>query len=275
MRDVIIGQYYPGESVVHRLDPRVKLMGTLVFIVLIFLVENFIGYALTSLFLFGIICIADIPFSKLLRGIRGILMILILSALFNLFLTPGHALVKIGFLKITSAGVIRATHLIIRLISLIIATSIMTLTTKPNDLTDGLEKSFGFLNVIHFPVHAIAMIMSLALRFIPTLMEESDKIKRAQMARGADFESGNIIVRAKSMIPILIPLFVSSIMKASGLAQAMDARCYNGEKRTKLNPLKYAKRDALGYCVLVVAIAAVILVNIIVKKHLGNTWVCF
>lgn len=275
MRDVTIGQYYPGESIVHRLDPRVKLFATLVLVVMLFVVDNFIGFGFVAIVIGVIIALARLPFGKLLRGVRGILLILIFSAVLNMFFTPGHALIKIGIIKITGAGLVRACYLIVRLVLLVIATSIMTLTTKPTDMADGLEKAFGFLKVIKFPVHEIAMIMSLALRFIPTLMDETEKIKKAQMARGADFESGNILVRAKSMVPILVPLFVSSIMKADGLAQAMDARCYNGGKRTKLNPLKYRGADLVSYLCSLCFIAAVISINYVVNKYLGNTPICF
>lgn len=276
MSEFTIGQYYPENSIIHRLDPRVKLFGTLVFIVMLFVVNNFIGFGLMALYLFVVVKISRIPFRKVLKGVRGIIIILIISALLNIFFTPGkHEVAHWWIFTITSEGLVRSAYLVVRLILLVLSTSVMTLTTKPNDLSDGLEKALGFLKVIRVPVHEIAMIMSLALRFIPTLMEETERIKKAQMARGADFESGNMLKRAKSLIPILIPLFVSSIKRAVNLAQAMEARCYNGGNRTKLHPLKYKKRDAMSYVFCGVIIASVIVVNVVVVKFLGNTFVVF
>ncbi len=276
MSEFTIGQYYPENSIIHRLDPRVKLFGTLVFIVMLFVVNNFIGFGLMALYLFVVVKMSRIPFRKVIKGVRGIIIILIISALLNIFFTPGkHEVAHWWIFTITSEGLVRSAYLVVRLVLLVLSTSVMTLTTKPNDLSDGLEKALGFLKVIRVPVHEIAMIMSLALRFIPTLMEETERIKKAQMARGADFESGNMLKRAKSLIPILIPLFVSSIKRAVNLAQAMEARCYNGGNRTKLHPLKYKKRDAMSYVFCGVIIASVIVVNVVVVKFLGNTFVVF
>ncbi len=275
MSDFTIGQYYPENSIIHRLDPRVKLFGTLVFIVMLFVVNNFIGFGLMALYLFAIVKMSRIPFRKVVKGVRGIIIILVISALLNMFFTPGKTVAHWWIFKITDEGLIRSAYLVIRLILLVLSTSVMTLTTKPNDLSDGLEKSLGFLKVIRVPVHEIAMIMSLALRFIPTLMEETERIKKAQMARGADFETGNMFRRAKSLVPILIPLFVSSIKRAVNLAQAMEARCYHGGNRTKLHPLKYKRRDALSYAFCGVIIASVIVVNVLAVKFLGNTFVVF
>ena len=276
MSEFTIGQYYPENSIIHRLDPRVKLFGTLVFIVMLFVVNNFIGFGLMALYLFVVVKMSRIPFRKVIKGVRGIIILLIISALLNIFFTPGkHEVAHWWIFTITSEGLVRSAYLVVRLVLLVLSTSVMTLTTKPNDLSDGLEKALGFLKVIRVPVHEIAMIMSLALRFIPTLMEETERIKKAQMARGADFESGNMLKRAKSLIPILIPLFVSSIKRAVNLAQAMEARCYNGGNRTKLHPLKYKKRDAMSYIFCGVIIASVIVVNVVVVKFLGNTFVVF
>ena len=233
MVDITIGQYYPEDSVIHKLDPRVKLFGTLVFVVMVFMINNVIGYGLITLFLGIVIKMSKVPFKKMMKGIRGI----ILSVVFNIFLTPGDVIVHFLIFTITKQGIIKGVYMAIRLVLLVVGTSVMTLTTTPNDLADGLEKSFGILNVIKFPVHEIAMVMSLALRFIPTLMEETDKITKAQKARGASFDTGNILQRAKSLIPILIPLFVSSIRRAADLATAMEARCYHGGERTKMKPL--------------------------------------
>lgn len=262
MSEVTLGQYYPGNSIIHRLDPRVKLFATLVFIVLLFITNNILGFGLLAIVLAAAVIASEVPFVKLLKGIRGILFILIFSAIFNLFLTDGIILVHVGVFKITDQGIYRAVFIAVRLIFLVIGTSIMTLTTTPNNLADGLEKAFSFLKVIKFPVHEMAMMMSLALRFIPTLIEETDKIKKAQVARGADFESGNIFRRAKSLIPILIPLFISSIKRAVNLAQAMEARCYNGGNRTKLHPLQYKTRDAVGYVCCFALTAVTVCLNI-------------
>lgn len=256
MANITIGQYYPENSIIHKLDPRVKLFGTMVMIVLLFMIKNVWGYAFFTVFMAMIIKVSRVPFGKLLRGVRGILFILLFSAVLNVFLTPGHVLVEFWMITITKEGLIKGGFIAVRLIYLVICTSIMTLTTTPNDLADGLEKAFGFLKAIKFPVHEIAMIMSLALRFIPTLMEETDKITKAQKARGAQFDTGNIIQKAKSLIPILIPLFISSIRRALDLATAMEARCYHSGKRTKMKPLKYVKRDyfAYGSCFVMMAV---------------------
>ena len=263
MADITIGQYYPENSIIHRLDPRVKLFATLVLVVMLFVTHNLIGFAIITVFLAGIIRASRVPFKKMLKGIRGIVLILVLSAVFNIFLTPGEVLAKFWSLTITKEGLIKAAYISVRLLYLVICTSIMTLTTTPNDLSDGLEKSFGFLKVFHFPVHEIAMIMALALRFIPTLMEEAEKITKAQKARGADFGGKGIIKKAKSVLPILIPLFVSSIRRALDLATAMEARCYHGGKRTKMKPLKYEKRDFVAYISIFIFIAIIIGTNIL------------
>lgn len=260
MANITIGQYYPENSVIHKLDPRVKLAGTMICIIVLFQINTIVGYGLFTIFMAAVIKASKIPFMKLLKGVRGILFILLFSVVLNIFMTKGEILLEIGFLTVTKEGLIKALYISVRLIYLIICTSIMTLTTTPNDLSDGLEKAFGFLKVVKFPVHEIAMIMSLALRFIPTLMEETDKITKAQKARGASFDTGNILQKAKSLIPILIPLFISSLRRAIDLATAMEARCYHGGNRTKMKPLKYAKRDAIGYalslCMIVVVIGA-------------------
>ena len=260
MANITIGQYYPENSIIHKLDPRVKLAGTMICIIVLFQINTIVGYGLFTIFMAAVIKASKIPFMKLLKGVRGILFILLFSVVLNIFMTKGEILLEIGFLTVTKEGLIKALYISVRLIYLIICTSIMTLTTTPNDLSDGLEKAFGFLKVVKFPVHEIAMIMSLALRFIPTLMEETDKITKAQKARGASFDTGKILQKAKSLIPILIPLFISSLRRAIDLATAMEARCYHGGNRTKMKPLKYAKRDAIGYalslCMIVVVIGA-------------------
>ena len=266
MVDITIGQYYPEDSVIHKLDPRVKLFGTLVFVVMVFMINNVIGYGLITLFLGIVIKMSKVPFKKMMKGIRGIIFIMLLSVVFNIFLTPGDVIVHFLIFTITKQGIIKGVYMAIRLVLLVVGTSVMTLTTTPNDLADGLEKSFGILNVIKFPVHEIAMVMSLALRFIPTLMEETDKITKAQKARGASFDTGNILKRAKSLIPILIPLFVSSIRRAADLATAMEARCYHGGERTKMKPLSYNRHDAYAYVVCFLIIAIILGTNFMVNN---------
>lgn len=265
MADITIGQYYPANSIIHRLDPRIKLFGTMLFILCLFLANNLIGYLIITVALFVVTGMTKVPFKRLIKGLRGILLILIISAGCNLFfINTGKVLLELSFIKITSDGLIRTCYIAVRLIYLVIGTSVMTLTTKPGDLADGLEKSFGFLKKIRFPVHEMAMMMSLALRFIPTLMEETDKIIKAQKARGADFESGNIFRRIKNLIPILIPLFISAINRAWDLANAMEARCYSGGKRTKLKPLKYDRNDRIAYLLFCIYFFVIVLSDIAV-----------
>ena len=262
MANITIGQYYPENSIIHKLDPRVKLFGTMVLIVLLFMIKNVWGYALFTVFMAAIIKASKVPFGKLLRGVRGILFILLFSAVLNVFLTPGHVLVEFWMITITKEGIIKGGVIAVRLIYLVICTSIMTLTTTPNNLADGLEKAFGFLKVIKFPVHEISMIMSLALRFIPTLVEEIDKITAAQKSRGADMESGNVIKRIKALVPVIIPLFISSFSWARELADAMECRCYRGgEGRTKMKVAKLQSRDYIAFIIFAVLIALVCYFN--------------
>jgi energy-coupling factor transport system permease protein len=274
MADITIGQYYPENSIIHKMDPRVKLFGTMVFIILLFNINNFLGYGVITMFMALVIKASKVPFKKMLKGVRGIIFILLFSVVFNVFFTSGHILVKFWVITITSEGLVKGAYMAIRLVYLVICTSVMTLTTTPNDLADGLEKAFGFLKVIKFPVHEIAMIMSLALRFIPTLMEETEKITKAQKARGADFDTGNLLQKAKSLIPILIPLFISSIKRAEDLATAMEARCYHGGKRTKMKPLQYKKRDYFAYLFYLFMIGSIVATNVIVT-HISvlNVWI--
>jgi len=263
LRDITIGQYYQTESVIHKLDPRVKIGGTLIYIISLFLFENVWGYLLAALFLGLVIKLSHVPFRFMVRGMRAILFLLLLTLVFNLFLTPGEALITFWKLKITKEGVIMAVRMALRLSLLIIGSSIMTLTTTPNNLTDGMEKMMGPLKIFKVPVHEVAMMMSIALRFIPILMEETDKIMKAQIARGADFESGGLIKRAKSLVPLLVPLFISAFRRANDLAMAMEARCYRGgEGRTKMKPLVYKRRDYLAYLVIVGYLAGKIVLGI-------------
>ncbi len=263
-RDITLGQYYPADSVVHAMDPRTKLFATLLFIISVFSFDGWIGFVVITLFLIGCIAASKVPVSFMLRGLRSIVILLLIAGAFNLFLTPGQPLVSFWKITITKEGLKNATLMTIRMIYLIVGTSIMTLTTTPNQLTDGLEKALKPLNKIHVPVHEIAMMMSIALRFIPILIEETDKIMKAQMARGADFESGGLIKKAKNMVPLLVPLFVSAFRRANDLALAMEARCYvGGEGRTKMKPLVYQLVDRVGYVVVIAYFVVVILIKIL------------
>lgn len=260
LRDITLGQYYPADSVIHKLDPRVKLFATMIYIISLFCFKGIAALLVATVFLIAVIRVSKVPFHFMVKGLKTIMVLMIITALFNLFLTPGEPLVTFWIFKITAEGIKSAALMTIRLIYLILGTSIMTLTTTPNQLTDGLEKALMPLSKIGIPVHAIAMMMSIALRFIPILIEETDKIMKAQMARGADFENGNLLQKVKNMIPLLVPLFVSAFRRADDLAMAMEARCYNGgEGRTKMKPLRYMKRDHLAY-VIVFAYFVVILV---------------
>ena len=253
IRDITIGQYYPADSVIHKLDPRVKLVGTLLYLLsLLFMFKNILGYMVGIAFLLFCVKMAKVPFKYMTRGLKAIIMLLMITVFFNLFLTPGGAtLLAVGPVKITENGLTSAVYMGIRLIFLIMGSSLMTLTTTPNQLTDGIESLLRPLNLIKVPVHEIAMMMSIALRFIPILLEETDKIMKAQIARGADLENGKLIERVKAMVPIFVPLFVSAFRRANDLAMAMEARCYRGgDGRTKMKPLIYGKRDYAAYAVL-------------------------
>lgn len=262
LRDITLGQYYQTDSVIHRLDPRTKLIGTICFIISLFIVDNFIGYLLAGAFLFAVIRMSKVPFKFMVRGMKAIVFLLVIAVVFNLFLTPGEVIWSFWKLQITKGGIRLAAFMGIRLCFLIMGSSIMTLTTTPNHLTDGLEKLLGPLKVLKVPVHEIAMMMSIALRFIPILLEETDKIMKAQIARGADFESGNLIKKVKSLVPLLVPLFISAFRRANDLAMAMEARCYRGgDHRTKMKPLIYQKRDRMAYLTILLYLALCIVVG--------------
>ena len=264
LRDITLGQYYQTESVIHKLDPRVKLGGTLLYILSLFLFENIWGYILAALFLAVVIKLSKVPFKFMVRGMRAILFLLLLTVVFNLFLTPGEPLLSFWKLTITKEGLSVAVFMAIRLTFLIIGSSIMTLTTTPNNLTDGMERMLSPLKVLKVPVHEVAMMMSIALRFIPILLEETDKIMKAQIARGADFESGNLLQRAKAMVPLLVPLFISAFRRANDLAMAMEARCYRGgDGRTKMKPLVYKRIDFLAYAFIAGYLVLKIVVGIV------------
>lgn len=264
LRDITLGQYYPVDSALHRMDPRTKLFGTMAYIVSLFVADHMLAYVVSALFLVLAIRLSKVPVKFMVRGLKSIVVLLLISVSFNLFLTPGTPIFKIGFLQMTWEGVEFAAFMAIRLIFLVLGSTILTLTTTPNQLTDGLEKSLGFLGKVGVPVHEVSMMMSIALRFIPILIEETDKIMKAQMARGADFESGNLIQKAKAMVPLLVPLFISAFRRATDLAMAMEARCYRGgDGRTKMKPLRYEARDRVAYVVCVVYLAIVIGMKII------------
>ena len=263
LRDITLGQYYQTESMIHRMDPRVKLGGTILFIISLFFFKNYAGYVIAALFLGMVIRLSKVPFKFMVKGMKTIVLLMLITVVFNLFLTPGTPLFTIWKLTITQEGLKMAISMAIRLTLLIIGSSVMTLTTTPNNLTDGMEKMMGPLKVFKVPVHEVAMMMSIALRFIPILLEETDKIMKAQIARGADFESGNIFKRAKAMVPLLVPLFISAFRRANDLAMAMEARCYRGgEGRTKMKPLIYHKRDYIAYG----CIAAYMVISIVVGR---------
>lgn len=259
MRDITIGQYYPADSILHKLDPRVKLIGTFVFLISLFAGKGFVAYGIATVCLGMVIRLSKVPFKMIMKSLKAIIIILMLTVSFNLFLTSGEVLFQLGFLKITREGLSVAFFMALRLIYLVVGASLMTLITTPNDLTDGLESILAPLNKVKVPVHEISMMMSIALRFIPILMDETDRIMKAQTARGADFESGNLIQKAKAMVPLLVPLFISAFRRANDLAMAMEARCYRGgDGRTKMKPLRYEKTDRIAYTILVVYLVVMI-----------------
>ena len=261
LRDITLGQYFPGDSCIHRLDARIKIMATLMFIVELFIVDNFIGFLIAAVALGIIIGLSKVPVSFIVRGLKSIMIILVFTFALNMFMVDGRILWQWGFLKISAEGLEIAVFMAIRLVLLLMGSSMLTLCTRPIALTDGIEKLLSPFEKIGLPAHDIAMMMTIALRFIPTLLEEADKIMKAQQARGADFETGNVITRIKSMIPLIIPLFVSSFRIAQDLAMAMEARCYRGGKnRTRMNEMKFVKRDYIAI-VLLIVFAAIIIVE--------------
>lgn len=262
IRDITIGQYYPSGSILHRLDPRVKLMGTLAYVLSLFIFRGIVGFAAATVGLIALVKLSKVPFGYMVKGLKAIMVVLVITAIFNLLLTPGEPLASFWAFRVTREGIKNAGFMVIRLSYLVLGSSVLTLTTTPNQLTDGMEKSLRPLNKIGVPVHEVSMIMSIALRFIPILIEETDKIMKAQLARGADFESGNLVKRIRAMIPLLVPLFISAFRRANDLAIAMEARCYNGgEGRTKMKPLVYGKRDMVAYLVEAGYFAGIILLR--------------
>lgn len=268
LKDITIGQYYQVDSVLHKMDPRVKLVGTIAYIISLFLYRNLTIYLIALLFLILMIKLSKVPFFFIVRGLKAIVILLIITATFNLLLTPGDPIFSFWRFALTYEGIVSAFYLTVRLVFLILGSSLMTLTTTPNQLTDGLESLMGPLKKIKVPVHEISMMMSIALRFIPILMEETDKIMKAQTARGADFESGNIFKKVKALIPLLVPLFISAFRRANDLAMAMEARCYQGgEGRTKMKPLRYQKIDYMAYVVMLVYLAVAIVAGKFLPLH--------
>ena len=263
LKDITLGQYFPGQSMIHRLDPRTKLTMLVVYIVALFLAEGWVSYGLVFAFLAVVIRLSTIPLKSILRGMKPLVMILIFTGVLNLFFTQdGEVLVKFWVLTVTSGGLSRALMMMARILMLISGTFLLTYTTSPIALTDGLEALMNPLKKVGVPVHELSMMMCIALRFIPTLIEETDKIMSAQKARGADFESGSLTDRAKALIPILVPLFISAFRRADELATAMECRCYQGgEGRTKMKQLHYHREDFLSYCAGAVLLAAVIVLK--------------
>lgn len=244
LRDITIGQYYDVDSAIHRLDPRTKIIATVVYIIGLFCVKNILGFCLASIGLLVTVRLSKIPLKFILRGLKTILILLLFTVVLNVFLIKGDTLWQWGFISISRQGIYTAVFMAARLVLLIIGCSMMTLTTTPIQLTDGLERLMRPLKKIKVPVHDMAMMMSIALRFIPILLEETDKIMKAQTARGADFESGSLMTKAKSLIPVLVPLFISAFRRADELATAMEARCYHGDEgRTRMFELKYRAAD--------------------------------
>ena len=260
IRDITLGQYYPAESPLHRMDARVKILLTFAYIVMLFLVKGIPTMLIVAFLVFLLIKMSKVPFKFIFRGLKAIFFIITLTVVLNMFMLPGRTLVEFGIFKITYEGLYMAIFVGIRLVLLMFGSSLLTLTTKPLNLTDGIESILKPLEKIGVPAHELAMMMSIALRFIPTLLEETDKIMKAQMARGADFESGNIFKRAKAIIPLLVPLFVSAFRIARELAMAMEARCYRGgENRTRMNHSVISKIDYTAIIVFLTVSALILL----------------
>ena len=269
MLKITIGQYYPASSPIHRLDARMKLLCTIIFITALFFVGNFLGYGFAALFLFAIIKTATVPPKYLLRGLRAIIVIIFFTAFLNIFFTTtGDVVFSVGFITVTQQGLANAARMAVRLVMLIIGSSMLMLTTTPIQLTDAIEFGLKPFKKIGVPAHEIAMMMTIAMRFIPTLMEEMDKIMKAQMARGADFDTGGIIKRAKSMVPLLVPLFISSFRRADELALAMEARCYRGDVgRTRMKQMKMQLMDYLALATMGMFVAVIFVI-----EHFARLW---
>ena len=266
LKDITLGQYFPGDTVAHRLDARTKILLVMLYIIALFCAKSFTAYALLAAVLAVCVRVSRVGLRSLVRGLKPVLFIIVFTALLNLFFTPGErSVLEWGFLRVSDTGLRNAVFMVLRIMLLIMGTFLMTYTTSPISLTDGLERLLNWMKRLRVPVHELAMMMSIALRFIPTLIEETDKIMSAQKARGADFESGGLIQKAKALIPILVPLFISAFRRADELATAMECRCYHGgEGRTKLRVLRYEARDYVA-----LTAGAVILAAVIVMRNLG------
>jgi len=259
IRDITLGQYFPTESKIHSLDSRVKIIGTLVFLVSLFLIKSYSMFAFAAICLGVVIKLSTVPFKFMARGLKSIMVLIILTMVVNMFFTPGEVIFSVWKLSLTVEGIYKAFFMAIRLVLLIFGSSLLTLTTKPIALTDGLERLMAPLSKIGVPSHEIAMMMTIALRFIPTLLDETDKIMKAQTARGADFENGNLKEKAKALIPLLVPLFVSAFRIAGDLAMAMEARCYRGgDGRTRMNEMRFDKKDAIAGVILLIYFAIIL-----------------
>lgn len=262
LRDITLGQYFPGDTVIHRLDPRTKLIMVVVYIVALFLAKTWTAYGMMLVLLICMIAVSQISFKTILRGLRPIVIVIVITAVFNIFFTDGKVLFEFWVIKVTQEGLVQAGKMALRLMMLITGTFMLTYTTSPIALTDGIEALFKPLQIVRFPVHELAMIMSIALRFVPTLIEETQKIMSAQKARGADFETGGIMHRAKALLPVLVPLFISAFRRADDLADAMESRCYHGGTgRTRMKQLKMHLRDMNTFIIGAAVIVAVVFVN--------------
>lgn len=251
--NITIGQFVPGDSVIHKLDPRTKIILSFIYIINLFILKSVIGYVMIAFFTLGIILASKLKFIYIYRGLKPVFILVLITAIFNVLMVKGEeVLIPLGFIKIYKEAVILAVKMMVRIVFIVVGTSILTLTTSPIELTDGIEKLLNPFKRFGLPAHELAMMMTIALRFIPTLIDETDKIMKAQKARGADFESGSLIKRAKALIPVLVPLFISSFRRAEELAMAMEARCYRGgEGRTRMKVLRYSKSDAVAYIIMV------------------------
>lgn len=265
IRDITIGQYYRTDSFIHRLDPRTKILGAFALILELFIFEGVAAYIATLMYIVSIILLSKVPINYILRGLKSVAVLVFFTMVCQImFNKSGTILVNTGFIRIYTQGLYNSIYFAVRIVFLIIGTSMMTYTTTPNQLTDGLEVILRPLKLVKLPVHDMAMIMSIALRFIPILLEECDKIMKAQISRGADFENGNLIKRAKNLVPILVPLFVSALKRANDLALAMEARCYRGgEGRSKMKPLKYNGMDMMAYLYMIIFIMVQVVIKLI------------
>ena len=266
LKDITLGQYFPGKSPIHLLDPRTKLLFLIIYFIALFTADGWVSYGIVLVFLSTVIYMTTIPLKTIVKGLKPLIFILVFTGILNLFMTPGeNVLVSFWGLKITTEGLVQAIFMVSRILMLIVGTFLLTYTTSPIALTDGLESLLGPLKKLHLPVHELSMMMCIALRFIPTLIEETDKIMSAQKARGADFETGSLMQRVKALVPILVPLFVSAIRRAEELAVAMECRCYQGgEGRTKMKTLHYKRRDFVAF-----GSGAVLVAGIIVLRSFG------